>query len=380
MSEQRDDVEKSEDPTPHRREKARKEGRIPRSKELTSVALLLVGWMLLFFGGQQLVLRLARLLRNGLKFNSDLLCDMNMVFLQFYHSVNIVLFGLIPLMAGLFIAAFFTPLLIGGIYLNRTPVKIDFKRLSLLSGIKRLLSITVIIEFIKTVLKVALVTCASVFFILQNKMGLLALLKQPMNEALADALTLIFNHLLIVIICLAPIAAYDIFHQLTSHLKKLRMSRQEIRDELKQHEGDPLIKGRIRQLQQAAARRRMMTDIVKADVIINNPTHYSVALHYENKKMSVPIILAKGAGEVALRIRELGKENRILMLEAAPLARALYKYCELGQPIPASLYCAVAEVLAWVYSIKRWRNNGGIKPRTPVKISLPENMDIQIRE
>jgi len=305
---------------------------------------------------------------------------MNVVFLQFYHSVNIVIFALLPLMAGLFITAIFTPLLIGGLYLNTPPVKIDLKRLSLISGIKRLFSINVIIEFVKTVLKITLVASASIFFILQNKVNLLALLQQPMAEALADALALIFNHLLIVIICLIPIAAYDIFHQLTSHLKKLRMSRQEIRDELKQHEGDPQIKGRIRQLQQAAARRRMMTDIPKADVIINNPTHYSVALRYENKKMSVPIILAKGAGDVALRIRERGQENRILMLDAAPLARALYKYCELGKPIPAPLYCAVAEVLAWVYSVKRWRNYGGIKPRPPIKISVPENMDIQIRE
>lgn len=141
------------------------------------------------------------------------------------------------------------------------------------------------------------------------------------------------------------------------------MTKQDIRDEFKDQEGDPHVKGRIRQQQRAIARRRMMADVPKADVIVTNPTHYAVALQYNDKKMSAPKVLAKGAGEIALRIRELGAEHRIPMLEAPPLARALYRHSEIGQHIPATLYAAVAEVLAWVYQLRRWRREGGLIPK-----------------
>ncbi|HAT1515257.1 TPA: flagellar biosynthesis protein FlhB, partial [Morganella morganii] len=183
-----------------------------------------------------------------------------------------------------------------------------------------------------------------------------------------------------VILFLIPVAGYDVFYQIMSNLKKLRMSRQEIRDEFKQQEGDPQVKGRIRQLQRAAARGRMMADVPDADVIVNNPTHYSVALSYKENGMSAPVVLAKGAGEVALRIRELGKEHGIPSLEAPPLARALYRHCEPGEQIPVTLYSAVAEVLAWVYGIRRWRNSGGIKPKSPDNLPVPRDMDFQTRE
>ena len=153
------------------------------------------------------------------------------------------------------------------------------------------------------------------------------------------------------------------------------MSRQEIRDEFKQQEGDPHVKGRIKQMQRAAARNRMMTDVPKADVIVNNPTHYSVALSYKEGGMSAPTVLAKGAGEVALKIRELGAAHRIPMIEAPPLARALYRHCEIGEQIPGELYSAVAEVLAWVYGLRRWRTSGGVPPVQPKDLPVPESMD-----
>ncbi len=238
-----------------------------------------------------------------------------------------------------------------------------------------------------------------------------------------------------------PMVGFDVFFQIFSHLKKLRMSRQDIRDEFKQSEGDPPVKGRIRQMQRAAARRRMMADVPKADVSVNNPTHDSVALQYdENKmsapqvvakgaglvaefkqsegdppvkgrirqmqraaarrrmmadvpkadvsvnnpthdsvalqydenKMSAPQVVAKGAGLVALRIREIGAENNVPTLEAPPLARALYRHAEIGQQIPGQLYAAVAEVLAWVWQLKRWRLAGGQRPVQPTHLPVPE--------
>jgi flagellar biosynthetic protein FlhB len=153
------------------------------------------------------------------------------------------------------------------------------------------------------------------------------------------------------------------------------MSRQDIRDEYKQMEGDPHVKGRIRQMQRAAARRRMMEDVPKADVIVTNPTHYSVALQYDENKMSAPKVVAKGAGLIALRIREIATENRVPILEAPPLARALYRHAEIGQQIPGQLYAAVAEVLAWVWQLKRWRLAGGQRPVKPENLPVPDALD-----
>ena len=180
---------------------------------------------------------------------------------------------------------------------------------------------------------------------------------------------------LLVVLGVIPMVGFDVFFQIFSHLKKLRMSRQDIRDEFKQSEGDPHVKGRIRQMQRAAARRRMMADVPKADVIVNNPTHYSVALQYDENKMSAPKVVAKGAGLVALRIREIGAENNVPTLEAPPLARALYRHAEIGQQIPGQLYAAVAEVLAWVWQLKRWRLAGGQRPVQPTHLPVPEALD-----
>ncbi|EPU3936601.1 flagellar biosynthesis protein FlhB [Morganella morganii] len=374
------DVEKTEDPTPHKREKARKEGQIPRSKELTSVMMLLVGWALMFSSGSYLVRGLSQLLSEGLRFDISAAIETNRMFYQMDNLFGIAMKAVLPFMLGLYITGIASPLLLGGLNLSAKSIKVDLKRISPVAGFKRLLSKQVLSELLKGVLKVALVGCAGALFFYLNKSYFIQLVNQSVVGALSDAMMLILYALLTVILFLIPVAGYDVFYQIMSNLKKLRMSRQEIRDEFKQQEGDPQVKGRIRQLQRAAARGRMMADVPDADVIVNNPTHYSVALSYKENGMSAPVVLAKGAGEVALRIRELGKEHGIPSLEAPPLARALYRHCEPGEQIPVTLYSAVAEVLAWVYGIRRWRNSGGIKPKSPDNLPVPRDMDFQTRE
>lgn len=374
------DVEKTEDPTPHKREKARKEGQIPRSKELTSVMMLLVGWALMFSSGSYLVRGLSQLLSEGLRFDISAAIETNRMFYQMDNLFGIAMKAVLPFMLGLYITGIASPLLLGGVNLSAKSIKVDLKRISPVAGFKRLLSKQVLSELLKGVLKVTLVGCAGALFFYLNKSYFIQLVNQSVVGALSDAMMLILYALLTVILFLIPVAGYDVFYQIMSNLKKLRMSRQEIRDEFKQQEGDPQVKGRIRQLQRAAARGRMMADVPDADVIVNNPTHYSVALSYKENGMSAPVVLAKGAGEVALRIRELGKEHGIPSLEAPPLARALYRHCEPGEQIPVTLYSAVAEVLAWVYGIRRWRNSGGIKPKSPDNLPVPQDMDFQTRE
>lgn len=380
MSEKNDDAEKNEAPTPHRREKARQEGTIPRSRELASFFILLSGWLLLCFGGGETVRQLTIVLQYGLHFNYAMIADETQLYSHVYQQLKAMVNALLPILPGIFITAIVSPLLLGGLHLSTKSLRVDFKRLSPLSGIRRLFSVRIFAELIKALFKVAFVAAACTLFFMQKKMQFDQLLHLPLIPALNSAIRLIFDNLLLGLIFLIPVIGYDILYQLITHFRKLRMSRQEVRDELKEHEGDPSVKGRIRQLQQAVARQRMMSAVPDADVIITNPTHYAVALSYKNQDMAVPRVIAKGAGDIAKRIRELGQQHAIPVLEAPPLTRVLYRHCDLGDPIPVSLYSAVAQVLVWVHGIKHWRHYGGIKPASPNDIPVPPNMDFQTEE
>ncbi|WLI76323.1 flagellar biosynthesis protein FlhB [Kosakonia sp. H02] len=374
MSEE-SDVEKTEEPTPHRKQKAREEGQIPRSKELSSMLMLLAGWALLLSGGNQFAHNLMQLLQTGLVLNRLSVMDPQSMFHQASYLLDMMGSALLPILLGLFVTGIASPMLLGGVNLSGKSLKVDLKRLSLLQGLKKLFSAQVLSEMLKGCLKVALVACAFAVYLYNNKAHFIQLVNEALPMAVAHAMSMIFDCLLMVIFFLLPVVGYDVFYQITSNLKKLRMSRQEIRDEFKQQEGDPHIKSRIKQMQRAAARSRMMADIPQADVIVNNPTHYSVALSYKEGGMGAPTVVAKGAGDIALKIRELGALHRIPMLEAPPLARALYRHCDIGEQIPGELYSAVAEVLAWVYGLRRWRNSGGVPPTKPRDLAVPESMD-----
>lgn len=369
------DLEKSEAPTAHRLEKAREEGQIPRSRELTSVLMLLVGVTMLWLGGDPMARKMAQMLAQGLHFDHGLIGNDRLSLTQTAALVKQAVWALLPVFTGLVLVALASPMLLGGITFNPALIKFDLKKLNPLSGLKRMFSTQVLSELFKAILKALMAGVVTGWFLWQHWSRMLHLVMEPPVAALGDALDLIATCALLIIMSLVPIVAFDVFWQLWSHFKKLKMSRQDIRDEFKSQEGDPHVKGRIRMQQRAMARRRMMADVPKADVIVTNPTHFAVALRYEDGKMSAPKVVAKGAGEVALRIRELGLSHRIPLLEAPPLARALYRHSEIGQAIPATLYAAVAEVLAWVYQLKRWRQQGGLIPKTPEHLPVPAALD-----
>ncbi len=374
MSEE-SDVEKTEEPTPQRRQKAREEGQIPRSKELSSLLMLLAGWALLLSGGQHFAQNLMQILSTGLVLNRLSIMDPQSMLHQASYLLSMMTSGLLPILLGLFFTGLLSPMLLGGVNISGKSLKVDLGRMSLMKGLPRLFSAQVLSEMLKGCLKVTLAGCGFALYVYNNRPHFIQLVNAAFPTAVSNAISMIFDCLLMVIFFLLPVMGYDVFYQITSNLKKLRMTRQEIRDEFKQAEGDPHVKGRIKQMQRAASRNRMMADVPTADVIVNNPTHYSVALSYKEGGMSAPTVLAKGAGEIALKIRELGAQHRIPMLEAPPLARALYRHCEIGQQIPGELYSAVAEVLAWVYGLRRWRNSGGVPPVQPRDLPVPESMD-----
>ncbi|MER1976667.1 flagellar biosynthesis protein FlhB [Pseudocitrobacter faecalis] len=373
MSEENDD--KTEDPTPQRLEKAREEGQIPRSRELTSLLILLVGVCVIWLGGESLARRLASLLSSGLRFDHSIINDPNLILGQIILLLKEAMLALMPLIVGVVVVALVAPVMLGGLVFSTKSLAFKLDKLNPLPGIKRMFSAQTAAELMKAVMKSLLMGSMAGLFLWLHWPDMMRLISESPLVAMGNALNMVGFCALLVVLAIIPMVGFDVFWQIYSHLKKLRMSRQDIRDEFKQSEGDPHVKGRIRQMQRAAARRRMMADVPKADVIVNNPTHYSVALQYDENKMSAPRVVAKGAGLVALRIRELGEENRVPMLEAPPLARALYRHAEVGQQIPGQLYAAVAEVLAWVWQLKRWRLAGGTPPKKPDNLPVPKALD-----
>ncbi|WP_075182031.1 flagellar biosynthesis protein FlhB [Pantoea sp. 1.19] len=372
------DEEKTESPTPHRLEKAREEGQVPRSRELTAMLMLLVGLCILWWGGAWMARQLAAMIAAGLHFDHAVIRDTGLMLRQISALLGLAVWSLIPVMTGLVVVAIASPLLLGGLVLSGKSLKVDIGKINPLKGLKRMVSGQAAAELVKALLKALLVGAVAGAYLWHNWPHMAQLIGQSPLTALHNALNMVAVCGLVVLLGLIPMVGFDIFWQLYSYFKNLRMTRQEIRDEFKEQEGDPHVKGRIRQQMQAAARRRMMQDVPKADVIVTNPTHYAVALRYDEKKMSAPTVLAKGAGEVALRIRELGATHRIPLLEAPPLARALYRHSDIGQQIPGQLYAAVAEVLAWVWQVRRWKREGGLIPSKPEHLPVPEALDFAV--
>lgn len=369
------DLEKSEAPTPYRVEKARQDGQIARSRELTSLLMLVAGLAIILVSCNNMAQQLAMMLTQGLNFDHGMVSNDKQMLRQLGMLLRQAIWALLPIMAGLVLVAIAAPMLIGGILFSGKSIKFDLKRMNPLSGVKRIFSGQMLAELLKGILKAILVGWVTSLYLWHNWAAMLHLVTQRLFEALGNALQIIIFCGLLVVLALTPMVTLDVFYQLWSHFKKLKMTKQDIRGEFKEQEGDPHIKARLRQQQRAIARRRMMADVPKADVIVTNPTHYAVALQYNDKKMSAPKLLAKGAGEIALRIRQLGEEHRIPLLEAPPLARALHRHSEIGQHIPATLYASVAEVLAWVYQLRRWRQEGGIMPKKPEHLPVPEALD-----
>ncbi|MBS0895069.1 flagellar type III secretion system protein FlhB [Tatumella sp. JGM130] len=370
-----DQEDKTEAPSSRRIEKAREEGDIPRSRELTSLLMLFAGLLLLRLSAVSMAEALTRMMRSGFVFDQRITRDQT----PLLHSSSLLwqcVLALAPLMAGIMLVAACSPLLIGGMSLSGKSLKFSPGRMNPLSGVKRLFSGQMVAELTKALLKVVITGTLAGSYLYRHWDEFLVLITLPAGVAISRGLSLIVVCGLWVVLCMLPMAGLDVFWQLYSYQKKLRMSRQDLRDEYKQQEGDPHLKSRIRQQMRAAARQRMMSAVAEADVVVTNPTHFAVALQYQEGKMQAPKVVAKGSDKLAERIRAIAQQHRIPTLEAPPLARALYRHTEPGEYIPGALYGAVAEVLAWVWQLRRWKTTGGSQPLTPKNLEVPQQMDI----
>jgi flagellar biosynthetic protein FlhB len=367
--------DKTEAATPRRIEKAREQGQVARSREMNTFVMLLAGIGGLWIMGGKLYDSLGQIMEQALLFDRAQLFDTARMLSGLWTLSQIALFALIPFFALMTLAALAAPALLGGLVITLAAVRPQFSRVNPISGLARLFSVQVLVELAKAIAKATLIGTVAYFFLKAHIGQLLALPQMPVQQALTAVMGLTAKSCAMCVAALIIVVGMDAPYQLWTYAKNLRMSKEEQRQEHKNADGDPHIKARIRQLQQARARRRMMSKVPKADVIVTNPSHFAVALSYQKDRNGAPRVVAKGADDVALRIRDIAREHHLPVLEAPPLARALYFHVDLDREIPIELYTVVAEVVAWAIRLKRVSEHGGDVPPTPVNLSVPPGMD-----
>ena len=357
--------EKTEQPTPKKLREAREKGQIPRSKELNSMTIMVAGAMGLLFMGSYIIGSLSEMMTRGFNLSRVEIQDTTSLILRFETAVYDAFFGLLPFLSLMVVVAILTPLMLGGWSFSLDQINFKGERLDPIAGMKRIFSARGLMELVKALAKFLVVSVFAVIFMWINAEEFLHLGREPFLQGLTHAAWLFGYAFLVMSLALLLIAAIDVPFQIWDHSNKLKMTLQEVRDEMKETEGRPEVKSRIRGLQQEMAQRRMMQDVPDADVIITNPTHYAVALKYDPETMAVPVVVAMGKDLIALKIREIGQESGVEIFEAPPLARALFAHSKLGQEIPGQLYYAVAQVLAFIFQLKTAREHGLDIPDRP---------------
>ncbi|MDO8961978.1 MAG: flagellar biosynthesis protein FlhB [Methylophilus sp.] len=369
------DLEKTEQATPKRIEKAREDGDVPRSRELAACAVLFSAGLSLMMFDQSLGTALRDSLRSGLEFDRSMAFDPTVLLMKTSHTILDLLIAFAPIALVVIAVAVGAPILVGGWVFSDKVFVPKFNRLNPIQGISNMFSKNALAELVKSILKALLVSCVAYWVVKSDLEPILSLSNMPIQAGISEVNHLMLTGFITIVAALIFIAAIDVPYQLYQYAEKLKMTKQQIKDESKETDGNPEIKGKIRQQQREMARRRMMSKIPTADVVITNPTHYAVAVKYQEQGMSAPIVVAKGADAVALKIRELAKEHKIVILESPKLARALYAHTELDKEIPEALYAAVAEVLAYVFQLRMFKQQGGFQPDVPKTLPVPDALD-----
>lgn len=363
--------EKTEQPTEHRIQKFKKKGTTRYSRELNSLLILICGLLTLWFSKYSIFLELKKIMINFFYFSNNIFLDRQ----NFFLIIKEILIVFFPFSLCLICIIIIPSILFSGIKFSFKSLKINFLKLNLWNGLKRIFSFQIFIEIFKITLKLLVVGSISIFYLWICFFKIFSLNTHNPSSYLYNVSNLIAYCCIFVVLGLIPIVILDIFLQEWKYHKKLKMTHQEIKDEFKEREGNPSIKIRIRQQMKKNLQRRMILDVPKADVIITNPIHYSVALKYDIEKMNAPKVIAKGVGNIAIKIKEIGIKNNIAVISVPDLARSLYRYSEVGQYIPGLLYKAVAEILAWVWNIRKWKKEGGVFPEKPKNISIPSELN-----
>ena len=366
--------ERTQDPTPKRQEDARKKGQVPRSKELNTLLSLLFASSGMIFMGSHIVSGLLDILKQGLAITPAKLESPLALVTNLSSALEQALWLLVPLFALLTVGAFAGPLALGGWAFSTSAMAFKLEKIDPIKGMKRLFSAKSLMELFKALAKFILVASVTASVIWGVFDQFLMLGRESIESSLAHLADVAGWSFLSFCLALVAIAAIDIPFQLWNHSKQLRMTQQEIKDEMKDTEGRPEVKSRIRALQRELSQQRMLEELPNANVVITNPTHYAVALKYDDKSPRAPVVVAKGRDLVAARIREIASEHNITTFSAPPLARAIYATTEIDDEIPAQLYLAVAQVLAYVYQLENSLKPGTKAPKPPVNLPVPEDL------
>ncbi|MDH4656329.1 flagellar biosynthesis protein FlhB [Pseudomonas sp. JS3066] len=374
MAESESGADKSEEPTGKRLREAREKGQIARSRELNTLAVTLAGAGGLLATGGGIADMLMKLMHSNFDLPREVLMDERSMGLFLLTSGKMALDALLPLLITLLVVSIVGPISLGGWLFSTEALMPKFSRMNPLSGLKRMFSLHALAELLKALAKFALILLVALAVLNSDRDDLLAIAHEPLDMAILHSVQVVGWSAVWLACGLILIAAVDVPFQLWDNKQKLMMTKQEVRDEYKDSEGKPEVKSRIRRLQREMAERRMMASVPQADVVITNPTHFAVALKYDAEKGGAPLLLAKGNDFTALKIREIAQENQVTVLESPALARAVYYSTELDQEIPAGLYLAVAQVLAYVYQLKQFRAGRGKRPAPLNNLPIPPDL------
>lgn len=365
--------DKSEEPTGRRIEKAREDGQVPRSKELNTTLLLMSGAAGLLIFGSQIGHHLINIMTASFSFTREAAFDPKQMSLYLVNAALEISQIVVPFLIVLFIAAIVGSIALGGWLFSAKSLVPKFSKLNPIKGIGKMFALKSLVELLKAIAKITMVMTFAVLIIRSQMPELLGLGHESVIPAMAHAAKILAWSFFLLSSTMILIAAVDVPFQIYDHLKNLKMTKQEVKDEYKDTEGKPEVKQKIRQLQMEMAQRRMMQDVPQADVVITNPTHFSVALRYDPENDGAPILLAKGHDHMALKIREIAKAHGIEQVAAPPLARSIYHHAEEGQEIPSGLYLAVAQVLAYVFQLKQFRRRVSPRPKMP-DFPIPDDL------
>ena len=366
--------ERTEDPTAKRQKESRDKGQVARSRELNTLAVVMVAALGLLMLWPGIVQRLMDLMVFNFTIEREALYNTDSMGLHLFASIRHGFGGLAQFLLLLLAAALIGPVLLGGWLFSAKLLAPKGERMNPLAGIKRMFSLKALVELLKALAKFLVVLVMALLVLNMRTDDLLALGHEPLPSAIAHSGWILGSSLFLLACSLILIAAVDIPFQIWDNKQKTRMTKQEVRDEYKDSEGKPEVKSRVRQLQQEMAERRMMGEVPKADVVITNPSHYAVALKYDPVNSGAPVVIAKGADFLAQKIREVAAEHDVIVLQSPPLARAVYYSTELEHPIPAGLYLAVAQVLAYVYQIRQYQQGKGQRPGRVPDPPIPDDL------
>lgn len=369
MAEEQQGQERTEQPTAKRLSEARKKGQVARSRELNTLLVMLASAIALWLLGDSTASGITEIMTSALSLKGDVLTAPELIPAHLGGVMLSALVLITPFLLITVVAALAGPAAMGGLLFSAESVSFKLEKLDPVKGLGRVFSTKGLIELVKALLKFFLVLGVAVLVYKLMEREVMALIRLDVMDGIARAGGMILLALVLLSATLVLIAAIDVPYQLWSHNKQMKMTKQEVKDESKETDGRPEVKARVRQLQREASQRRMLQDVPDADVVITNPTHYSVALKYDTNGSGAPRVVAKGQDLIALQIRSIAIENAVIIYEEPPLARALYGTTEIGDEIPGPLFLAVARVLAYVFHLRKASPTDYI-PR-PEAVELP---------